>query len=97
MLDILESGSSNLTVKNIATMTLMGMLYPVSMNSHYWFQSRSSFIHIGVGFGVARSTVRAMPEPQDVGRVTSRFPRFFIHIANIILTAKFWVSAWLVI
>lgn len=37
------------------------------------------FIHIGVGFGVARSTVRAMPEPRCVGRVISRFPRFFMY------------------
>ena len=34
-----------------------------------------------MGFGVARSTDRAMPEPQSVGRVTGRFPRFFVSIA----------------
>ena len=37
-----------------------------------------AYMHIGVGFGVARSTDRAMPEPRCVGRVTGRFPRFFI-------------------
>ena len=31
-------------------------------------------LHISVGFGVARSTIRAMPEPQCVGRVTSKIP-----------------------
>ena len=36
------------------------------------------YIHIGVGFGVARFDKQAMPEPQNVGRVTRRFPRFFI-------------------
>ncbi|MBR0263855.1 MAG: hypothetical protein IJQ60_08220 [Prevotella sp.] len=35
------------------------------------------YIHIGVGFGVARFDKQAMPEPRDVGRVTGRFPRFF--------------------
>lgn len=28
------------------------------------------YIHIGVGFGVARFDKQAMPEPQNVGRVT---------------------------
>ena len=40
------------------------------------------YIHTGVGFGVARSTDRAMPEPQSVGRVTGRFPRFFLYISE---------------
>jgi len=40
----------------------------------------AAYIHISVGFGVARSTIRAMPEPQQVGRVTGRFPRFFVFI-----------------
>ena len=35
------------------------------------------YIHIGVGFGVARFDNWAMPEPLRVGRVTGRFPRFF--------------------
>ena len=42
------------------------------------------YIHIGVGFGVARSTDRAMPEPQSVGRVTGRIPRSFLYISMII-------------
>ena len=37
------------------------------------------YMHIGVGFSVARSTIRAMPEPLCVGRVTRRFPRFFMY------------------
>ena len=35
------------------------------------------YIHIGVGFGVARFDKQAMPEPLKVGRVTRRFPSFF--------------------
>lgn len=34
-----------------------------------------------MGFGVARSTTRAMPEPRCVGRVTDRLPRFFLYIS----------------
>ena len=39
-------------------------------------------IHIGVGFGVARSTDRTMPEPRCVGRATRRFPRFLYIVTN---------------
>ena len=46
------------------------------------------YIHIGVGFGVARFDKQAMPEPQNVGRVTGRFPRFFISVAMITKNAK---------
>ena len=80
MLGTLESGSSKLTVKNIATKTLMGMLYPTFVLQTAiigLFAIIVVYVHIGVGFGVARSTVRAMPEPRCVGRVTRRFPRFF--------------------
>ena len=38
---------------------------------------RLSYMHIGVGFGVARFDKQAMPEPLRVGRVTVRFPRLF--------------------
>ena len=85
MLDTWESGSSKLTVKNIAAMTLMGMYYPTSVLQTVIIDSDAVYavyIHIGVGFGVARSTVRAMPEPPCVGRVTGRFPRFFVFIVT---------------
>ena len=56
------------------------------------------YIHIGVGFGVARSTVRAMPEPRKVGRVTGRFPRFFVsYSCEKIETDKCRESAWVCI
>ena len=55
--------------------------------------SRLSFIHIGVGFGVARSTVRAMPEPQSVGRVARELPRFFMY-SKVFVIAKFWEFYW---
>jgi len=32
------------------------------------------YVHIGVGFGVARFDEQAMPEPLKVGRVTGRTP-----------------------
>ena len=83
MLDALESGSFNLSVKNKATMTLMGMYYPYYIGvSHHWLSSNVIVIHACVGFGVARSTDRAMPEPQCVGRVTDRLPRFFLCISD---------------
>ena len=66
MLDTLESGSSKLSVKNQSNKDAHG----------YVIFGLAVYIHIGVGFGVARSTDRAMPEPQSVGRVTRRFPRF---------------------
>ncbi|MBR6190199.1 MAG: hypothetical protein IKQ59_14810 [Prevotella sp.] len=55
------------------------------------------YVHIGVGFGVARFDEQAMPEPLKVGRVTGRFPRFFVFIAtaNNVKTAKCWDSAWI--
>ena len=85
MLDLLESGSFKLIVKNIAAKTLMGMYYPTSVLhiAIIGFNAICVDIHIGVGFGVARSTIRAMPEPQQVGRVTGRFPRFFVFIGLI--------------
>lgn len=67
MLDALESGSFKLVVKNKATMTSMGMLYPRCCDYKAFALCISSYIHTGVGFGVARSTTRAMPEPQCVG------------------------------
>jgi len=47
------------------------------------------YIHIGVGFGVARFDNWAMPEPLRVGRVTGRFPRFFIVYSIIIYIFAF--------
>lgn len=85
MLDESESGSSKLTVKNMAAMTLMGMYYPTFVLSIAIIGYNAIsvvYIHIGVGFGVARSTVRAMPEPRFVGRVTGRFPRFFVSYSH---------------
>jgi len=37
-------------------------------------------IHISVGFSVARSDNRAMPEPRDVGRVQVDSHVFFVYI-----------------
>ena len=51
------------------------------------------YIHIGVGFGVARSTIRAMPEPQDVGRVTRDSHASFLYISNLIRKPLSW-EAW---
>ena len=42
---------------------------------------RIVYIHTCVGFGVARSTERAMPEPQSVGRVTGRTPTLLFCIS----------------
>jgi hypothetical protein len=49
-----------------------------------------AYIHIGVGFGVVRSTTRAMPEPRCVGRVTDRLPRFFVSIAKPFDNRQVW-------
>ena len=60
-------------------MTLMGMYYPFNkmLIATMRYLLLLTHIHTGVGFGVARSTERAMSEPQSVGRVTGRLPRFF--------------------
>ena len=58
----------------------MDMLYPTSeiQAAIFGFDVVTAvYIHISVGFGVARFDKQAMPEPQNVGRVTGRFPRFF--------------------
>ena len=58
---------------------------------HYWLYAIVVvYLHTGVGFGVARSTDRAMPEPQSVGRVTDRLPRFFLYMSNN-LNNEFWI------
>lgn len=43
-----------------------------------------------MGFGVARFDKQAMPEPQNVGRVTGRFPRFFVFIAQPFDNRQVW-------
>ena len=50
----------------------MGMLYPANMLQTAIIGSLAicRHTHIGVGFGVARFDKQAMPEPQNVGRVT---------------------------
>ena len=81
MLDTLESGSSKLSVNNQSNKDAHGYVISDFYIADDHFGSDAiivAYIHIGVGFGVARSTDRAMPEPQSVGRVTSRFPRFFV-------------------
>ena len=35
-------------------------------------------LHIGVGFGVARSDYLGVPKPRDVGRVTGELPTSFV-------------------
>ena len=54
MLDSWNLAVPKLIVKNIAAKT------PI----RYVIFGIVVYIHIGVGFGVARSTIRAMPEPQ---------------------------------
>ena len=73
MLDASESGSSKLSVKNQSNNDVHG--YVISdidlQTAIVGFDAVIAvYIHIGVGFGVARSTDRAMPEPRCVGRVT---------------------------
>ena len=54
-------------------MTSMDMLYPItdSLTAITGYDAVIVvYIHIGVGFGVARFDNRAMPEPLQVGRVT---------------------------
>ena len=54
-------------------MTSMGMKYPTSglLTAIIGFDAVTVvYIHIGVGFGVARFDNWAMPEPLRVGRVT---------------------------
>jgi len=73
VLDVLESGSFKLIVKNQSNNDAHG--YVISdiglLTAIIGFDAVIAvYIHIGVGFGVARSTIRAMPEPQHVGRVT---------------------------
>ena len=63
-----------------ATMAPMGMLYPTRELLIAFIRLDAVvvvYIHIGVGFGVARLDNWAMPEPLCVGWVTGRFPRFF--------------------
>ena len=73
VLDASESGSSKLVVRNQSNNDVHG--YVVSdiglLTAIIGFDAVIAvYIHIGVGFGVARSTTRAMPEPRCVGRVT---------------------------
>ena len=54
-------------------MTSMDMQYPTNelLTAIIGFDAVIVvYIHIGVGFGVARFDKQAMPEPQNVGRVT---------------------------
>ena len=84
MLGALESGSFKLNVKNIATMASRDMLYPKSSLPTVFIGSfviSIGFIHIGMGFGVARSTFKAMLEPQCLGRVAGD-SHTFLCIAN---------------
>ena len=73
MLDASESGSSKLVVRNQSNNDVHG--YVVSdiglLTAIIGFDAVIAvYIHIGVGFGVARFDKQAMPEPQHVGRVT---------------------------
>jgi len=80
VLDTLESGSSLTDSQEQGNNDAHGYVISVSLIavSHDWLSAiMTVYLHTGVGFGVARSTIRAMPEPQSVGRVTDRLPRFF--------------------
>ena len=71
----------------MATKSPMDMCYPILILQTAiigFYASIIVYIHIGVGFGVARSTIRAMPEPQDVGRVTRDSHASFLYISNLI-------------
>ena len=97
MLDASESGSSKLVVNNQSNKDAHGYVISdklVLQKAKIGYDAVDVvYIHIGVGFGVARSTTRAMPEPRCVGRVARRFPRFFVFIATLIyLIANFWES-----
>ena len=83
MLDALESGSFKLIVKNRATVDAHGCVISICKLRLLFIAivvTDSVYLHIGVGFGVARSTIRAMPEPQCVGRVTGKTPTLFVYI-----------------
>ena len=89
MLDLLESGSFILIVKEQSNNDAHGYVVfdTILMTTIVGFKVIVVvYIHIGVGFGVARSTIRAMPEPQQVGRVTRGLPRFFLCM---VLTQQF--------
>ena len=91
MLDTLESGSSKLSVNNQSNKDAHGYVISDFYIADDHFGSDAiivAYIHIGVGFGVARSTDRAMPEPQSVGRVARELPRFFMY-RKVIVIAKF--------
>ena len=92
--DTLESGSSLTDSQEQGNNDAHGYVISVSLIavSHDWLSAIMIVcLHTGVGFGVARSTIRAMPEPLCVGRVARRFPRFFVFIATLIyLIANFW-------
>ena len=66
VLDESESGSSKLTVNQQSNNDAHG--YVLSVHNSYMPVLATVvfalYIHIGVGFGVARSTDRAMPEPR---------------------------------
>lgn len=83
MLDIPKSGSFDMSVKNKATVDAHGCVISICKLrrlSVAFVVTDSVYLHIGVGFGVARSTIRAMPEPQCVGRVTGKTPTLFVYI-----------------
>ena len=46
--------------------------------SHYWLFVVRLFIQSAWASALLVLTIRAMPEPRRVGRVTRRFPRFFM-------------------
>ena len=85
MLDALESGSFKLIVKNRATVDAHGCVISICKLrrlSVAFVVTDSVYLHIGVGFGVARFDNWAMPEPLCVGRVTGEIPTLFLFIAN---------------
>ena len=81
MLDILESGSSSkLIVKNKATMTSMGMMYPYLAPTHDSIGGKNvGYFILAWASALLVRLLRAMPEPQDVGRATRDSHVFFMY------------------
>ena len=66
-------------------MTSMGMMYPYLASVHFSAGGRNvGYFILAWASALLVQLLRAMPEPQDVGRATVRLPRLFCILAETI-------------
>ena len=67
-------------------MTSMGMMYPYLASVHFSAGGKNvGYFILAWASALLVQLLRAMPEPQDVGRATVRLPRLFCILAETIL------------